>query len=89
MNVLRIIDSILMIALAVLILTGAAQPEHTQENTILDADYEQEKIPLKPKENPVLFYMGQASIRVVTPENKVIYILQSRRNVRPEPGRAI
>ena len=74
MNVLRIIDSILMIALAVLILTGAAQPEHTQENTILDADYEQEKIPLKPKENPVLFYMGQASIRVVTPENKVIYI---------------
>ena len=74
MNVLRIIDTFLMIALAVLILTGAAKPEHTQENMILDADYEQEELSLRPEENPVLCYMGQASIRVVTPENKVIYI---------------
>lgn len=74
MNALRIIDSVLMIALAMLVLSGAAQPGQTPEAIILDADFEQENKVLKRTENPILVYMGQASMRVVTPEDKVIYI---------------
>ena len=84
MNALRIIDYVLLAALLLLTLSGCAKsadiPAASPTPSILDAVIEEdEKDPVEQnkeqqKPAPTLLYMGQASIRIVTPEDKVIYI---------------
>ena len=83
MNALRIIEWLLLAALLALTLSGCGKNEKEPTPTeppILDAEIQSvEEIPMEttipePDKAPVLLYMGQASMRIVTPENKVIYI---------------
>ena len=83
MNALRIIEWLLLAGLLALTLSGCGRSEKepaASEPPIPDAEIQSvEEIPMEttmpePDQAPVLLYMGQASMRVVTPENKVIYI---------------
>ncbi len=81
MNALRIIEWLLLAALLAFSLSccGRVKEETAaSEPPIPDAEIELlEEAPMKttkPEAAPVLLYMGQASMRIVTPENKVIYI---------------
>ncbi len=81
MSVLRIIDRsfpLVFLALILLILSGCGigtteeTPEPAEQSEI-EVIYTESENP-KTEAAPVLLYMGQASIRIVTPEDKVIYI---------------
>ena len=84
MTVLRIIDCVLLAALLMMTMSGCAMsaepsPEASSTSSIQNAILggEEETVTLIEAEQmtaPILLYMGQASIRIVTPENKVIYI---------------
>ena len=86
MTVLRIIDCVLITALLLMTISGCAMSAKPQEaspelpswDAIMDEEEKEEKTvkqnETEQKITPVLLYMGQASIRIVTPENKVIYI---------------
>ena len=81
MNALRIIEWFLLAVLLVFSLSGCGRAKEepaASEPPIPDAEIQSlEEVPMettKPEAAPVLLYMGQASMRIVTPENKVIYI---------------
>ena len=81
MNVLRIIEWLVTAALVALSLTGCGRAKEEPTASvppIPDAEIQSLEEALmetaKPEAAPVLLYMGQASMRIVTPENKVIYI---------------
>ena len=83
MNALRIIDWLLFATLLALTVSGCGRNEKepaATEPPIPDGEIQRvvetpmETIIPEPDKAPVLLYMGQASIRIVTPENKVIYI---------------